>query len=353
MWSKSHHIYIEYETCAISSSCVPTLYHSSLHATDPAWPCLVLAGCLAEDSEDPGSSMELCWKPVHSDGQQQIQLHLSLAVKPAVWTRGREGTGEKEWEACACECVCVWVRGGGGCIGGPLIRMSELHGGYVHGEERVRKTQRGGEREREKERGREWEREVGSVSSSWTSEQVWLYVSKAHESPRETQYKFGFISTLCIDLFRVFYGAFGPKKQSMVALVKMSVLSSLTSCFHFESKFIFSMQVLCVVDCLFFFLFPFSFHITGSRVQTVGTMPDSPADVKSQPRSTPPTMPPPPPAVSQATNRNASFTPTTSKSSKIRFLTEFPKIIWIWRIEPTSYSNNCSEMRGLVWSCSV
>ncbi|KAM6981326.1 protein CBFA2T3 isoform 2-T7 [Aplochiton taeniatus] len=43
-------------------------------------------------------------------------------------------------------------------------------------------------------------------------------------------------------------------------------------------------------------------------------MPDSPADVKSQPRSTPPAMPPPPPAVSQAANRSASFTPTTSKS---------------------------------------
>ncbi|KAI9531845.1 hypothetical protein NQZ68_037811 [Dissostichus eleginoides] len=43
-------------------------------------------------------------------------------------------------------------------------------------------------------------------------------------------------------------------------------------------------------------------------------MPDSPADVKTQPRSTPPTMPPPPPAVSQASNRNASFTPATSKS---------------------------------------
>ncbi|XP_077375590.1 protein CBFA2T3 isoform X1 [Festucalex cinctus] len=52
----------------------------------------------------------------------------------------------------------------------------------------------------------------------------------------------------------------------------------------------------------------------GSRVQKVGTMPDSPADVKSQPRSTPPNMPPPPPAVNQATGRNASFTPTTSKS---------------------------------------
>uniref|UniRef100_A0A4W5N7A0 TAFH domain-containing protein n=1 Tax=Hucho hucho TaxID=62062 RepID=A0A4W5N7A0_9TELE len=43
-------------------------------------------------------------------------------------------------------------------------------------------------------------------------------------------------------------------------------------------------------------------------------MPDSPADVKTQPRLTPPTMPPPPPAVSQAPNRNASFTPTTSRS---------------------------------------
>ncbi|XP_030232709.1 protein CBFA2T3 isoform X2 [Gadus morhua] len=43
-------------------------------------------------------------------------------------------------------------------------------------------------------------------------------------------------------------------------------------------------------------------------------MPDSPADVKSQTRSSPPTMPPPPPAVNQAANRNISFTPTTSKS---------------------------------------
>ncbi|XP_039546743.1 protein CBFA2T3-like [Pimephales promelas] len=52
---------------------------------------------------------------------------------------------------------------------------------------------------------------------------------------------------------------------------------------------------------------------TGSTRQKAGTMPDSPADVKTQPRSTPPTMPPPPPAVSQAANRSASFTPTTSK----------------------------------------
>ncbi|XP_031425141.1 protein CBFA2T3 isoform X2 [Clupea harengus] len=49
----------------------------------------------------------------------------------------------------------------------------------------------------------------------------------------------------------------------------------------------------------------------GRTEQKVGTMPDSPADVKTQPRSTPPAMPPPPPAVSQVANRNTSYTPTT------------------------------------------
>ncbi|RXM30085.1 Protein CBFA2T3 [Acipenser ruthenus] len=48
-----------------------------------------------------------------------------------------------------------------------------------------------------------------------------------------------------------------------------------------------------------------------SRELKVGTMPDSPADVKAQPRSTPPTMPPPPPSITQTANRNASFTSTT------------------------------------------
>ncbi|XP_045295948.1 protein CBFA2T3 isoform X2 [Leopardus geoffroyi] len=40
-------------------------------------------------------------------------------------------------------------------------------------------------------------------------------------------------------------------------------------------------------------------------------MPDSPAEVKSQPRSTPPSMPPPPPAASQGATRLPSFTPHT------------------------------------------
>ncbi|XP_074929986.1 protein CBFA2T3 isoform X7 [Chelonoidis abingdonii] len=38
-------------------------------------------------------------------------------------------------------------------------------------------------------------------------------------------------------------------------------------------------------------------------------MPDSPADVKTQSRSTPPNMPPPPPAVMQGATRHPSFTP--------------------------------------------
>ncbi|XP_068267180.1 protein CBFA2T3 isoform X2 [Nyctibius grandis] len=41
------------------------------------------------------------------------------------------------------------------------------------------------------------------------------------------------------------------------------------------------------------------------------TMPDSPADVKTQPRSTPPSMPPPPPAAAQGATRHPSFTPNT------------------------------------------
>nr|XP_011751623.1 protein CBFA2T3 isoform X4 [Macaca nemestrina] len=40
-------------------------------------------------------------------------------------------------------------------------------------------------------------------------------------------------------------------------------------------------------------------------------MPDSPAEVKTQPRSTPPSMPPPPPATSQGATRTPSFTPHT------------------------------------------
>uniref|UniRef100_A0A3Q2XSE1 CBFA2/RUNX1 partner transcriptional co-repressor 3 n=1 Tax=Hippocampus comes TaxID=109280 RepID=A0A3Q2XSE1_HIPCM len=76
--------------------------------------------------------------------------------------------------------------------------------------------------------------------------------------------------------------------------------------------FVFTLMLhLDVCSLRFFFFF---YLLPGSRVQKVGTMPDSPADVKSQPRSTPPTMPPPPPAVNQATSRNASFTPTTSLS---------------------------------------
>ncbi|XP_030313397.1 protein CBFA2T3 isoform X2 [Calypte anna] len=45
------------------------------------------------------------------------------------------------------------------------------------------------------------------------------------------------------------------------------------------------------------------------------TMPDSPADVKTQSRSTPPSMPPPPPAVTQGATRHPSFTANTNRDA--------------------------------------
>nr|AHW40015.1 RUNX1/RUNX1T1 fusion protein [Homo sapiens] len=46
-----------------------------------------------------------------------------------------------------------------------------------------------------------------------------------------------------------------------------------------------------------------------NRTEKHSTMPDSPVDVKTQSRLTPPTMPPPP--TTQGAPRTSSFTPTT------------------------------------------
>lgn len=54
-----------------------------------------------------------------------------------------------------------------------------------------------------------------------------------------------------------------------------------------------------------------SFLTRGNSHDSQITMPDSPADVKTQTRTTPPTMPPPSPALSQGTNRTSSYTPST------------------------------------------
>ncbi|XP_035137493.1 protein CBFA2T3 isoform X5 [Callithrix jacchus] len=51
------------------------------------------------------------------------------------------------------------------------------------------------------------------------------------------------------------------------------------------------------------------------RKAKASAMPDSPAEVKTQPRSTPPSMPPPPPATSQGATRPPSFTPHTLMNS--------------------------------------
>lgn len=193
-----------------------------------ALPCLDLAGCLAEDSGAPGSNTEPRWKPVCSDGQQQIQLHLSVAVKPAVWARGTRW--DRRGGVCACKYVCVRA-----CV---CVNVS-VSGGW-------RLQQRGTDwdvkREREREGDVEGERgREGSVSSSWASEQVLLYVSQGHKSTtRETQYKFGFISTPCIDLFGLILWGTWFKETIDGSQVKMSVLSSLTSCLQFESRFSFS-----------------------------------------------------------------------------------------------------------------
>ena len=52
---------------------------------------------------------------------------------------------------------------------------------------------------------------------------------------------------------------------------------------------------------------------TDNAETQAATMPDSPADVKTQSRSTPPSMPPPPPAVTQGVTRHPTFTPNTSE----------------------------------------
>ncbi|XP_013001368.2 protein CBFA2T3 isoform X1 [Cavia porcellus] len=49
----------------------------------------------------------------------------------------------------------------------------------------------------------------------------------------------------------------------------------------------------------------------ANRTDKAAAMPDSPAEVKTQPRATPPSMPPPPPATSQGATRPPSFTPHT------------------------------------------
>lgn len=56
----------------------------------------------------------------------------------------------------------------------------------------------------------------------------------------------------------------------------------------------------------------------ADRTEKRSTMPDSPADVKTQSRLTPPTMPPPP--TTQGAPRTSSFTPTACEYIKRCFL---------------------------------
>ncbi|XP_043382488.1 protein CBFA2T3 isoform X5 [Chelonia mydas] len=56
-------------------------------------------------------------------------------------------------------------------------------------------------------------------------------------------------------------------------------------------------------------------YTSSAEKKKAATMPDSPADVKTQSRSTPPNMPPPPPAVTQGATRHPSFTPNTNQEA--------------------------------------
>lgn len=67
-------------------------------------------------------------------------------------------------------------------------------------------------------------------------------------------------------------------------------------------------QIVILSHGLFFLCFPLD------RTGKHSTMPDSPADVKTQSRLTPPTMPPPP--STQGAPRNSSYTPTTCESDR-------------------------------------
>ncbi|XP_053905000.1 protein CBFA2T3 isoform X3 [Malaclemys terrapin pileata] len=60
---------------------------------------------------------------------------------------------------------------------------------------------------------------------------------------------------------------------------------------------------------------PMSHPAGSAEKKKAATMPDSPADVKTQSRSTPPNMPPPPPAVTQGATRHPSFTPNTNQEA--------------------------------------
>lgn len=58
-----------------------------------------------------------------------------------------------------------------------------------------------------------------------------------------------------------------------------------------------------------YLIFAIILLLSSDRTGKHSTMPDSPADVKTQSRLTPPTMPPPP--STQGAPRNSSYTPTT------------------------------------------
>lgn len=213
-----------------------------------ALPCLVLAGCLVEDSGASHSRTELCWKPVHSDGQQQIQLHLSLAVKPAVWTWRWEGTGGVERvHVNACLCACL---SGGWRLQwrGTDWDVRATRSVYVWRRERG-------------EKGRSQSAAAERVSRCYCmSPRPMNLQQERHNTSLDA---FPLPALIC---FGCFLWGFWFKGTIDGSQVKMSVLSSLTSCLHIESRIFFSRcsSILMTVSALSFFT-PFISQIAECR----------------------------------------------------------------------------------------
>ncbi|XP_059849363.1 protein CBFA2T1 isoform X4 [Hypanus sabinus] len=91
----------------------------------------------------------------------------------------------------------------------------------------------------------------------------------------------------------------------------------------------------------------------GNRRKKLGTMPDSPADVKTQSQVTPPAMPPPPPTIIQGLARNISFSPTTTVMNGTSHLPTAPSISKGLRDSPATSTSASLTNQQLPVTCAA
>lgn len=182
-----------------------------------ALPCLVLAACLAGDREASGSKTELCWKPVSV-------MDSSRSSCTCHWLSSRLSRHGNEKGQAVCMCVCVsggwrlqWGTCGVGLVGCTDWDVIATWIVYVWRREREGK---GGQRGA-----------LISVSSSWEGEQVLLWVSQAPWiSYKKDNTSLDPFPLSALISFSSLHEAFWFKETIDGSQVKMSVLSSLTSC---------------------------------------------------------------------------------------------------------------------------